>query len=118
MGIGALGGLSVCTWYLCEANYSDIRPSWKDSFRKRVKREITQERELRQENPAATEGLLLAETTAVNIVREEVISSPVGEVQQGEGNTVNSAEDNDGHPKDNIGLNIEDNQEGPPPYSP
>ncbi len=26
MAIGIVGGFSVCTWYLCEANYSDVRP--------------------------------------------------------------------------------------------
>ncbi len=90
MGIGVVGGFSVCTWYLCEANYSDIRPgapgSWRDSFRKRNKRKMTQEFRSAHNDPAATENLLLTETTAVNIAQEEVISSSVEEATQGEDN--------------------------------
>ncbi len=95
MAIGIVGFFSVCTWYLCEANYSDVRPgpagSWRDSFRKRNKRKIPQEVVLRQQEPAATEGLLQTDTAAVNIAQEEVLSS-LGEGEGAQDESVSSPE--------------------------
>ena len=106
MGAGCAGAFSICTWYLCEANYSDIRQGAAgNNARKRNKRETTENVELGQLDPGTVDGLLLSQTSGITIPQEEVQSS-LHEDDGAQGNA-------------EISPNVEDNRdEPPPPYSP